>query len=87
MRSLTVEKLNSGRNLSFPQLKFCTFLPQAQDFISHRCEAPNPETPISKSTQGDEVFRYVHCYVLYVTYGHSSSKCGYTAAQQNQNCV
>ncbi|KAF4803164.1 COP9 signalosome complex subunit 5 [Turdus rufiventris] len=30
---------------------------QAQDFISHRCEAPNPETPISKSTQGDEVFR------------------------------
>lgn len=74
MRSLTVEKLSSGRNLSFPQLKFCTFLPQTQDFISHRCEAPNPETPISKSTQGDEVFRYVRCYVLYVWLYSSTAK-------------
>ncbi|XP_072780817.1 protein phosphatase 1 regulatory subunit 42 isoform X4 [Taeniopygia guttata] len=30
---------------------------QAQDFISYRCEAPKPETPISKGTQGDDVFR------------------------------
>ncbi|XP_072780814.1 protein phosphatase 1 regulatory subunit 42 isoform X2 [Taeniopygia guttata] len=29
---------------------------QAQDFISYRCEAPKPETPISKGTQGDDVF-------------------------------
>lgn len=85
--SLTVEKFNSEWNLSFLELKFCTFFPQAQYFISYRCEAPKPETPTSRGSQGDEVFRYVHYYVLYVTQSHSSSKCGYTTARQNQNCV
>lgn len=46
---------------------FTFFSPQSQDFISYRCEAPKPETAISKDTQGDEVFRYVHYCVLYVT--------------------
>ncbi|KAL2308322.1 hypothetical protein Nmel_001339, partial [Mimus melanotis] len=42
---------------SAPEKGFSLPLTGAQGFISYRCEAPKPETPISKGTQGDEVFR------------------------------